>query len=150
LLVFREGDTTSDRVIAAGGQTRGFLLHATARRILLAWTATGAIHYWSLLRKRLVLGSTDPMASNQILLWGFSGSFAFVGTSVVGYAVFVLRQHPLELFGITAVLMAMVSAKLAPAPAGPAPATRVPSMKPSRIRGLLVGPPGLEPGTVRL
>jgi drug/metabolite transporter (DMT)-like permease len=92
----------------ASGQTRGYLLHVAARGILLAWTATEAIHYWSLLRKRLALGLADPMATNQILLWGISGIFAFGGTSMVGYALFVLHQHPLELFGITAVLMATV------------------------------------------
>jgi len=91
-----------------GGETRGFLLHVTARGILLAWTSAEAIHYWSLLRKRLALGLADPMATNQILLWGISGIFAFVGTSVVGYAIFVLRQHPLELVGSTAILMAVV------------------------------------------
>ena len=59
------------------GQTRGYLLHITARGILIAWTATEAIHYWSLLRRRLALGLADPVATNQILLWGISGIFAF-------------------------------------------------------------------------
>ena len=90
------------------GQTRGYLLHITARGILIAWTATEAIHYWSLLRKRLALGLADPVATNQILLWGISGIFAFGGTGTLGYARFVLHQHPLELFGVTAFLMAMV------------------------------------------
>jgi hypothetical protein len=90
------------------GQTRGYLLHITARGILIAWTATEAIHYWSLLRRRLALGLADPVATNQILLWGISGIFAFGGTGTLGYARFVLHQHPLELFGVTAVLMVMV------------------------------------------
>jgi len=98
-----DGDFTDAR-----GQTRGYLLHITAWGILLAWTASEAIHYWSLLRKRLTLGLADPMATNQILLWGISGIFAFGGGGMVGYALFVLHQHPLELFGITAVLMATV------------------------------------------
>ena len=94
--------------VDAQGHGRGYLLHVAVQGIIIAWAAAEAIHYWSLSRKRLALGLADPMATNQILLWGISGIFAFGGTSMVGYALFVLHQHPLELFGITAVLMAMV------------------------------------------
>jgi hypothetical protein len=94
--------------VDAQGQGRGYALHVAVQGIIIAWAAAEAIHYWSLLRKRLALGLADPMATNQILLWGISGIFFFGSTAAIGYARFVLHQNPLELFGVTAFLMAMV------------------------------------------
>jgi hypothetical protein len=92
----------------AQGQGRGYLLHVAVQGFIIAWAVAEAIYCWSLLRKRLALGLADPMATNQILLWGISGIFFFGGIAAIGFTRFVLHQDPLELPGVTAFLMAMV------------------------------------------
>jgi len=47
-----------------------YWIHWTARLAAMVWVAAESFHYWSLQRRRLVLGLADPVVSNRFLLWG--------------------------------------------------------------------------------
>jgi hypothetical protein len=96
-----------DFVTATPG-SRGFLIHIVARAVLLTWTSYESIRYWRLLQKRLALGLADPIATNQILLWGYSAMATLATTLLIGGSIFALGRHPLEIPSVVLMLTGAV------------------------------------------
>ena len=55
-----------------------------------------AFYHYKLLRKRAALGLGDPMAANQLLLWGIAGVLGVILSALVGLYTINLRLSPLE------------------------------------------------------
>ncbi|MBW2229632.1 MAG: hypothetical protein JRG92_01615 [Deltaproteobacteria bacterium] len=88
--------------------SRGLLAHYAIRILLLGWVCFEAFRWHALLRRRLKLGLADPVATNQILLWGISGVAAVVPALVIVLSLFVLHVHPLEWWPALSAIMLSV------------------------------------------
>ena len=85
-------------------ETRGLLLYMTARAVLFVWISAEALHHHAMLRRRLTLGLADPLATNQILLWGVAG-LAMLGTqATIATSIFLLHRHPFDLPAATVLI----------------------------------------------
>jgi hypothetical protein len=85
-------------------ETRGLLLYMIARVALFVWISAEALRYHAMLRRRLALGLADPVATNQILLWGVAG-MAMLGTQgTITTSIFLLHRHPFDLPAATALI----------------------------------------------
>jgi len=85
-------------------ETRGLLVYMITRSLLFIWTSAEAFRYYAMLRRRLALGLADPVATNQILLWGVA-SMAMLGTlGIVITSLFLLHRHPFDLPAATALI----------------------------------------------
>ena len=102
--------------------TRGVALFQVVRFVVMAWASFEAIAHYTQLRRRLRLGLADPVATNQILLWGVAGTATASTTLIISVCLFGLGAHPLEVplalvaltllsFGLTAEHRAPASAK---------------------------------------
>ncbi len=82
-------------------RTRPWALGVVAMVILgFGWTALESLHYWRMLRRRLVLGLADPIVANRFLLWAISGgTTALLCTAILAclWAELVVLHHPLPL-----------------------------------------------------
>jgi hypothetical protein len=77
--------------------SRGLLVYMIVRTGLFLWMSAEAFHYHAMLRRRLALGLADPVATNQILLWGIAGT-AMLGTqAIIITSLFLLHHHPFDL-----------------------------------------------------
>jgi hypothetical protein len=54
-----------------------------ARTALIVWRPLAALPYYSRLKKRLLLGLADPVATNRVLLWGTAGAVTAVSSIFV-------------------------------------------------------------------
>jgi hypothetical protein len=98
-LRFASGDFPGARL-----ETPGMLIFWIDRLALFVWTAFEALHYHGLLRRRLALGLADPVAANQILLWGIAALSMLGITATIATSAFLLHQHPLNLPVATAMI----------------------------------------------
>lgn len=74
----------------------GMLLHQALRIALFSWASVEALHYQAKLRRRLVLGLADPVAMNQITMWGLS-SIGMVGLDgIITWNLFVMGRPALS------------------------------------------------------
>lgn len=48
----------------------------------LLWGAGEALRYWMLMRRRALLGLSDPVVTNRFLMWGIGAGAAGVGTAI--------------------------------------------------------------------
>ena len=55
-----------------------------------------AFHHYGMFRRRAALGLGDPIAANQILLWGIAGVLSMSMSVLIGYYTINLRLPPLE------------------------------------------------------
>ncbi len=74
----------------------GMKLFFCASISVFTWGAIEAIHLHFRLRKQVRLGLAEPLAANQIGLWGVAASLSAVMTVVVGYDLLELRRSPLD------------------------------------------------------
>jgi hypothetical protein len=93
---------------AAVTSTRGLLACYVLRLLLFGWVSFEAFRWHALLRKRMALGLADPVATNQILLWGVSGIAAWAASLAITIAIFVRGVHPLDWMPALGVIMASV------------------------------------------
>jgi len=60
-----------------------------ARDLTYVWLPIVALRYWNMLRKRLPLGLSDPVATNRVLLWGLTGVVTFAYCVVAGITAYL-------------------------------------------------------------
>jgi hypothetical protein len=97
------GDFATMRVDSDGN-----LVFTLARLSLFSWATVEAFHHSAMLKKRMKLGLANPMAANQIQLWGVAAVFSFFMTLIIGHNSITLHRSPLEDPLSTALLMACV------------------------------------------
>lgn len=86
-----DGDFASNDV-----HTRGVALFQVIRFVVMAWACAEAFAHYGQLRRRLRLGLADPVATNQILLWGVAGTATATTTLIISVCLFGLGAHPLD------------------------------------------------------
>ncbi len=86
-----DGDFASNNV-----HTRGVALFQVIRFGVMAWACAEAFAHYAQLRRRLRLGLADPVATNQILLWGVAGTATASTTLIISWCLFGLGAHPLD------------------------------------------------------
>lgn len=86
-------------------ETPGIAVYHAARVTVFAWCGYEALHYHGLLKRRMTLGLADPIAAQQIFMWGVSAVAAAGVSATIVTSVFGLGRHPLELPGSLALLM---------------------------------------------
>jgi len=84
------GDFATNDPVSAG-----MMLHQSLRGLLFTWASIEAIRYHGLLRKRLVLGLADPVATNQILMWGVASVFMVALNGIISWNLFAVGRTPL-------------------------------------------------------
>jgi len=86
-------------------ETPGIALFHLTRISVFAWAAVESFHYHSLLKRRMALGLADPVAAQQIFMWGVSAIAAGAVSATILTSVFGLGRHPLEVPAALAVLV---------------------------------------------
>lgn len=86
-----DGDFATNAV-----HTRGVALFQVVRFAVMVWACAEAFAHYAQLRRRLPLGLADPVAANQILLWGVAGVGTASTTVIISVCLFGLGAHPLD------------------------------------------------------
>jgi len=72
----------------------------TVALLSYGWSTLESLRYWGLMRRRLVLGLADPVATNRFLLWAVAGAAMVVGAGanlLASIATPLSVMHPLAL-----------------------------------------------------
>lgn len=85
--------------------TPGIAIFHAARLTVFSWAAIESLRYHAKLRRRLTLGLADPVATQQIFMWGVSAIAAGALSVTILTSAFGLGRHPLDVPTVLAVIV---------------------------------------------
>jgi hypothetical protein len=80
------------------------------RLVLFAWMSFESLRYYGMLKRRLALGLADPLAMQQIFLWGVCGLATATLTATIAGTIFLLELHPVDFAPSLAIITVLATA----------------------------------------
>jgi hypothetical protein len=107
LIVSTAGDVATRFIGSFEGSGPWFWVNFVLRSLSLVWAGLESLRYWLMMRRRLVLGLSDPLTANTFLLWGLGALSAASAFAVALVTRAVTGHHVMQFAELNSLVCAL-------------------------------------------